>query len=66
MYYAPLKEASENSKYPISVSYGIAYRDKDEMKSIQEVYSEADAKMYEMKANSRFSRQALENVVKAE
>ncbi|MCR5583976.1 MAG: GGDEF domain-containing protein [Lachnospiraceae bacterium] len=55
-----LKEASKNSKYVLSVSYGIAYKNINDDKSVQEVYSEADEKMYAMKARSKHSRQALE------
>ncbi len=59
-----LKIASENSRYVISVSYGISYRKKGEKKSMQEVYSEADDKMYVMKEKSGRSRQALEGGMK--
>jgi diguanylate cyclase (GGDEF)-like protein len=59
-----LKEASKNSKYVISASYGIAYRKKDDSRSIQDIYMEADEKMYAMKEKSRYSRQALEDVKK--
>ncbi len=55
-----LKEASKNYRYDLSVSYGIAYKAKDEKKSIQELYMEADEKMYAMKARSKHSREALE------
>ncbi len=57
-----LKEASRNSRYAISASYGIAYRNKDDNRSIQDIYTEADEKMYAMKEKSRYSRQALEDV----
>ncbi len=55
-----LKEASKNSKYVLSVSYGIAYKNSSDDKSVQEIYAEADEKMYAMKARSKHSRQALE------
>ena len=55
-----LKEASKNSKYTLSVSYGIAYKNASDNRNVQDVYAEADEKMYAMKARSKHSRQALE------
>ncbi len=58
-----LKAVSEKSRYVYSVSYGIAYKNKGENRSISEVYAEADEKMYAMKEKSSFSRKALEGSV---
>ncbi len=55
-----LKEKSRNSRFTYSVSYGIAYRNKGEKRSIQEMFTEADEKMYAMKEKSKYSRKALE------
>jgi diguanylate cyclase (GGDEF)-like protein len=55
-----LKEKSRNSRFTYSVSYGIAYRNKGEKRSIQELFTEADEKMYAMKEKSKYSRKALE------
>lgn len=55
-----LREKSRNSRFTYSVSYGIAYRNKGENRSIQELFAEADEKMYAMKEKSKYSRKALE------